>query len=715
MALVIPEDRKFKTLTSVIKSNDFRFFEKLIKFTDFCLKYYEEEEVDKVIYLINNIISEDPDSETSFLSYAIGFLYYLHIIRPKITTNYSKIISSTIYPKLSQEQQDNISNIIDFYRNKYEYLHHRNIAEPSNLEIFFDEIDNTIKNDDLASFKTFSLNKLFSYTKETFISQKYCMHYIFHLIFFYPIIDHCAFYGAFNCFKFVLINSDYRSDSIARNAILGGNFEIIHLLECEGITFDDTFRLSIGTHRLEISEWLLSNYKCSIDILSDFIKYYDYRLFLFIILNDFIITKQDNILSQICLAQEVTDELIQYLLEKEANVDDNCLFYLCNSKLLCIKCIKDFVEKGVINKSNYYSLLSSLFLYSTPKHAELIKYFVQKGFDIKKDISLYISLFKNCLKKSPCHIKLLIELGGDPGDYLKNYIIASQCCMNPISLDDLKWSIHNGYNINPDINRYYLNIPPPIISLLKNSCDIEALKLLLDNGANPNLTYIGMTALSHYFLQNKKINMDIIKLLVEHRYNLNKIQNNHQTILYIAIRKLSKPDVYDVIKYFLLNGVNLNDGWKNRFPLFYLCSKYEVDIDLIKLLLENGTDVNQSKNSPLAALIYHSTNYEVMKLLIEKGIDINKDHPLNILLKKKGSSVNYDIVKYFIDKGADVNYSTTYFDCKSPLFYASQNCNIDIIQLLLEKGAKVNQKILKNAKKRKDKEILKLIIKYKGN
>ncbi|KAK6342226.1 hypothetical protein TWF730_001704 [Orbilia blumenaviensis] len=162
--------------------------------------------------------------------------------------------------------------------------------------------------------------------------------------------------------------------------------------------------------------------------------------------------------------------------------------------------------------------------------------------------------------------------------------------------------------------------------------------------------------------------------------------------------------------------------------------------DIVKLLLENGADVNTSgpeiyswslinNREDLILLLAHDNQYEdhgnailgassngnrdVVELLLEYGANINKDGGKALcgaaqnghrdvveLLLKNGANINWyygkalyralvnghrDIVKLFLEVGADVNLDDGNF-----LYRASEYGYQDVVELLLEGGAGIN-------------------------
>ncbi|KPA08851.1 protein phosphatase 6 regulatory ankyrin repeat subunit A, partial [Candidatus Magnetomorum sp. HK-1] len=116
-------------------------------------------------------------------------------------------------------------------------------------------------------------------------------------------------------------------------------------------------------------------------------------------------------------------------------------------------------------------------------------------------------------------------------------------------------------------------------------------------------------------------------------------------------------------------------------------------IDLVKLLIENGIDINYKCNDGRTALLlaFKYDHFEIAKYLIEKGADISnkKTDGLMTPLMYASKNGNIELVKYLlIEKGNNVSYVGSY-DFKLPVMLAYENKHFDIVRYLVEKGTKI--------------------------
>jgi ankyrin repeat protein len=121
----------------------------------------------------------------------------------------------------------------------------------------------------------------------------------------------------------------------------------------------------------------------------------------------------------------------------------------------------------------------------------------------------------------------------------------------------------------------------------------------------------------------------------------------------------------DQIKLMLEDGEDINvENEYEETPLLFLCENKSVTLDLIRYMVENGADINHAdwcENTPLIYLCGNkSVTLDLIKYMVEKGADINhvNDHgetPIILLihnkslpLEKKLEIINY-MKKYIID------------------------------------------------------------------
>jgi ankyrin repeat protein len=208
-------------------------------------------------------------------------------------------------------------------------------------------------------------------------------------------------------------------------------------------------------------------------------------------------------------------------------------------------------------------------------------------------------------------------------------------------------------------------------------------------------------------------NLERVEALLATGVDVNAPNDNNLTPLQVAIGCENQ----EMVTLLLHKGADIHAG----LVLLRTIQMQMGDIQLVKILLEHGADVNEVDEynvTPLmyavASPLYDNDTIELIELLLAHGADINARcdsrvmgiHLYNGFLayahdlsggefNKRGQSVlmqagNIDIIKLLLDKGAEVNTTPCYWG-KVPLVQALRCADAyELVSLLLHHGADVN-------------------------
>ena len=200
----------------------------------------------------------------------------------------------------------------------------------------------------------------------------------------------------------------------------------------------------------------------------------------------------------------------------------------------------------------------------------------------------------------------------------------------------------------------------PII-LACRFADYEIIKILVENGIDINLSNPLLLVCENISRSHEN---ETVKLLIEYGANVNVSDNTFWSSLACVCFKLN----YELAKLFIEKGANVNFircNSKSNTILMKLCT-LRYTKDLIKLLIDNGADVNIKNNKGETALsrqIMYCISYddfEITKLLLSKKSNINnKDGGYNTPLMmcfyyNMESSLRYDLVNLLLNNKADI-------------------------------------------------------------
>jgi ankyrin repeat protein len=131
----------------------------------------------------------------------------------------------------------------------------------------------------------------------------------------------------------------------------------------------------------------------------------------------------------------------------------------------------------------------------------------------------------------------------------------------------------------------------------------------------------------------------------------------------------------NMVEFLLKQGadINLRDYWSCQSPIVLACKYLDIDVEIVRILLENGANPNDhatendsvfdgNMRTPYTPLIGAASNsLEKVKLLIEAGADPYCCYePGENALKEAGTLQRFDIAEYLlIDCGMDPSRSFT--------------------------------------------------------
>lgn len=254
------------------------------------------------------------------------------------------------------------------------------------------------------------------------------------------------------------------------------------------------------------------------------------------------------------------------------------------------------------------------------------------------------------------------------------------------------------------------------------SCDF--IEFLLQNGADiNNINNEGTNALMMALDNDVRIDIDIVKILIDYGIDINHSIDNGTVLTLICILSSQSNLVRKKLDNLIINN----------------CTQDEY-LELLSLLIEKGADINAISKDGYTPLFFciMISNVKAIKILLENKVDLDiKFQNMNILeisiffylgvynmLSKKDKLFDFnnenllEIIEIFFEKGLSISEEL------ESICILSNNDNdkaIDNINnediTIYEKESRISQiKLLldKNNKEKKDK-IIKLLIKYNKN
>lgn len=160
-------------------------------------------------------------------------------------------------------------------------------------------------------------------------------------------------------------------------------------------------------------------------------------------------------------------------------------------------------------------------------------------------------------------------------------------------------------------------------------------------------------------------NISILENILSDRRNISCLKP-------MALKQAVRANQYNVVNFLLNHNIDPNSTDALNISVSY---SY---IDIIKLLLKYGADINQHSDMVLVrATIYG--NYDVIKLLIDANADVNAQNGKP--LRNASNSGYIEIVKLLVDNNADVHARND-----QALIWACLNDKYEIMNYLISVG-----------------------------
>jgi len=219
---------------------------------------------------------------------------------------------------------------------------------------------------------------------------------------------------------------------------------------------------------------------------------------------------------------------------------------------------------------------------------------------------------------------------------------------------------------------------------------------LLENGAKINSRDLGGFTPLHLART-----MDVARLLIEHKADINAADNQGKTLLHHLIISSNESANIDLIKLLIQKKADMEakdrDG---NTPLHAAISTGNLTV--MKMLLESGAKINSTNKFGFSSLhmafiktnnsFYENDRCKIVKFLLDNDSDVNQKAnglrtPLHLAVLEP---VNHEAVSLLIDGGADLNARNS--EGETPLLCSIEAGNVIIAKLLIQRGCNVNLK-----------------------
>ncbi|KAJ6249847.1 ankyrin repeat-containing protein [Anaeramoeba flamelloides] len=471
-----------------------------------------------------------------------------------------------------------------------------------------------------------------------------------------------------------------------------------------------------------------------------------------------IITTKDNLTPFSNILKNTTNKkIIELLLTK---VDDNNIinlrfkriynsghntlfFVFCESRQANLKSLKIFLQKGG-RIPGYLGKGNSFFSFICSQKNPNFKFVQQivENFELK-DLNV-----GNPENKTALH--MVVQANNVTVEVLQSFLdkgfdLHSKCadgrqpfhfyCARQIlEKQILKFFVNNGCDLN---NSNLQKKTPFFVICERPNPNFQIIKYCLKNGADPNklsqsLHIAQYTPFSIICKNQNQLTPELFDLFMEHGYKINALNPNHENCFHCYCS--CKSASLEIIKLFIKYKINVNQfNGNGNTPLMILSRSLKVeDLKLIQFLLDNGArqfinHADQYGETAFHKFCARNHNVDVYKFFLENGADCN-------LLTCFGQAVFYQVshkITNIDTKNGTTPYDVLYRNSKkiSPKFSTqiknlasiNFNCIIEDFENFFKrkefmdyeiKGIKAHSTFLEWRTKKKIQELSQIFEKY---
>ena len=193
----------------------------------------------------------------------------------------------------------------------------------------------------------------------------------------------------------------------------------------------------------------------------------------------------------------------------------------------------------------------------------------------------------------------------------------------------------------------------------------ELVHFLCEKAIHPNMRHnVTSKTLLHIACESENINLNTLESLLERGFDCNARDCNNQTPLLLACKN---PKASAKVIFLLLRSADVQHRDKcGRNAIFHACRKEEPNLEVIKMLIKQGINVN-AKDFRGRTVLEHAFkkknfNFEVIELLCKNGADVNASVNGYSLLQKVCSRFfpSKELVRVLLENGANVNNCSSF-------------------------------------------------------
>ncbi|MFH1115319.1 MAG: ankyrin repeat domain-containing protein [Pseudomonadota bacterium] len=392
--------------------------------------------------------------------------------------------------------------------------------------------------------------------------------------------------------------------------------------------------------------------------------------------------------------------------------------------------VKLLLDNGAdLKKRNRYGRTALDASYTTAMlhgHEEIARLFLDMGVNVNAIGPAGRTAFQCAMSCSPQFVKMLVERGADVNAKTDDGKTALMYAARSGKVETTRFLLDKGADVNAKANdgdTALMALGETLGSLRQDAFEdyLEVVKLLLDKGVDINAKDThrlrgGFTPIIHFSAVGWP---EGVKLLLENGADVNATLKDGSNALFWALSgdtgvgvhclqilgKLKLPGRwqsheekvpdkrrFETAKLLITHGINVNAKLERDGSTALIWAAFLGDVELVRLLLEKGAEVNVRLTDGLTPLLCAMTGS--WRNGIHKSLGSRFE--VNVLERnrppaEKFSDRRMEMVKLLLDHGADVNALPA--KGTTALMWAINRGQAEMVQLLLERGADPNAKL----------------------
>ena len=394
-----------------------------------------------------------------------------------------------------------------------------------------------------------------------------------------------------------------------------------------------------------------------------------------------------------CLHEAVkgkcSKDTLQYIIEHDMNVNavnskgETALLQACESNQG--ESIKLLLEKGAdpnISDTNRYTSLHAA-IRGCCTNETLKKIIAHKAYLNAQDMSGATALLLACSYRQQGSINVLLEAGSDPHIADNNGVVCLHLAvLGGCSKMIIRKLIGQGTQVNAKNKD---NCTALMLAYSKGN--VDAIKILLKAGADPNIADANGDTLSHYAVRGNA-SKEVLQNIIDHGADVNVTNNENQTALLLACEDGNE----NAITVLLKAGADPNIADADGDICLHDAVRRDNSKEVIQAIIDHGADVNATNRDNCTALMFacHKGNEEIINILLKAGADpsIADGDGDTCLHDAIRGDCSKDVLQAIIDHGAASICAN--LTSLRPLFLACSKVNGGAIEVLLNAGADAN-------------------------